>query len=54
MIFSDTWHFLDHYKEFIVNGLDLASFILVTPELLRIARPALSRAVYFPAAPSLR
>jgi hypothetical protein len=36
---------LEHYKEFIVNGLDLVSFALVTPELLRKIRPSLGNTI---------
>lgn len=35
------WTFIDHYRELIVNSLDLVSFVLVTPELLKIARPTM-------------
>ena len=34
-----TW--LERHKEIIINGLDLLSFLLVTPEVLRVIRPAL-------------
>ena len=34
-----------HNKELITNALDLVSFLLVTPELLRIARPVVSTAL---------
>src|SRR5215469_13833921 len=34
-----------HNKELITNSLDLVSFLLVTPELLRIARPVVSTAL---------
>jgi|SRR5919199_647931 hypothetical protein len=33
------WESLERYQDFIVNGLDLLSFLLVTPELLNLARP---------------
>jgi len=36
------WSELERYKEVIVNSLDLMSFFLITPELLRVVRPALS------------
>ena len=40
-MFSEvTWKSLEQYREFVVNGLDILSFLLVTPEILRIARPA--------------
>lgn len=29
-----SWGFWVHYKEVIANGLDLLSFILITPEVL--------------------
>jgi hypothetical protein len=29
------WHFLHTYKDVIANGLDLLSFILVTPQIVR-------------------
>jgi len=35
------WRALEQYKEFITNGLDLVSFLLATPELLRKIKPAL-------------
>jgi len=31
--------FLERYKELVTSGLDLISFLLVTPELIRIVRP---------------
>jgi len=34
-----TRQFLELYKDVILNGLDLVSFVLVTPELVRLARP---------------
>src|SRR5689334_18314683 len=33
------WEFLERYQDFITNGLDLISFLLVTPELLLLVRP---------------
>lgn len=33
------WAFLETYQDFIVNGLDLISFLLVTPEILILIRP---------------
>ena len=47
MLSPDTWHFLELYKDIIANGLDLLSFIFVTPELLRVARPAIQSTVIF-------
>jgi hypothetical protein len=38
------WAALERYKEFITNGFDLLSFLLVTPELVRLVRPAFARA----------
>jgi hypothetical protein len=38
-----TWKFLDIYKEFITNGFDLFSFILVTPEIIHAVAPAVER-----------
>jgi hypothetical protein len=35
---EEVWATLERYKEFITNGLDLISFLFITPELLRIAR----------------
>jgi hypothetical protein len=35
------WGFLDSNKEIITNGLDLLSFVLITPELVKFAVPAL-------------
>ena len=37
--------FLTQYKELLVNGLDLLSFILVTPEIVLRLRPALGEYV---------
>jgi hypothetical protein len=37
---------LVRYKEIIINGLDLASFLLITPELIRVAVPAMSGLVF--------
>ena len=33
------WEFLERYHEFLVNGLDLVSFLLVTPEAVLLVRP---------------
>ena len=41
------WKSLETYKEFVVNGLDLLSFLLVTQELIRLVQPALARATYY-------
>ena len=38
---------MDVYKEFVTNGLDLISFMLVTPELLRVFAPAVREAPTF-------
>jgi hypothetical protein len=35
------WITLERYRELIINGLDLLSLILVSPELIRIVRPSL-------------
>jgi hypothetical protein len=32
---------MEHYKEFITNGLDLVSFLLITPEITRRVMPRL-------------
>ena len=40
---NDVWAFLEVYKEFIINGLDLISFTLVTPELFRTISGAAAR-----------
>jgi hypothetical protein len=34
---------LERYKEFIINSLDLISFLLVTPELINLVNPAIGR-----------
>jgi hypothetical protein len=34
------WQALERYKELITNALDLFSFLIVTPELIRIVLPA--------------
>ncbi len=39
MAFPEVWTFLARYKEFIINGLDLLSFILVTPKIMRALLP---------------
>ena len=41
MMSPEEWQFLERYKEFIINGLDLLSFALVSSELLHIVQPAL-------------
>jgi hypothetical protein len=41
------WSFLERYRELIINGLDLLSFALITPVLLRFIKPAVS--TLFPA-----
>jgi hypothetical protein len=46
MASSEFWGSLRDNKELLVNGLDLLSFVLVTPELVRVVRPAISRGVY--------
>ena len=33
------WEFLEHYYDFLVNGVDLISFLLVTPEIVLLVRP---------------
>jgi hypothetical protein len=33
------WAFLEQYSDLIVNGLDLVSFLLVTPEVVLLVRP---------------
>ncbi len=47
MFAPDLWKFLEHYRELIINSLDLASFLLVTPELARYVRPAMTKFVYW-------
>jgi hypothetical protein len=37
------WHFIEHSRELLINTLDLLSFFLVTPELIRFARPEAGR-----------
>lgn len=34
-----SWKTIELYKEFVTNGLDLLSFVLVTPEVLRAIGP---------------
>jgi hypothetical protein len=36
------WRLLDTYREFIVNGLDFLSFLLITPQLLRFVDSTLT------------
>ncbi len=33
------WHTIEQYQDLVTNGLDLLSFLLVTPELLRFSQP---------------
>ena len=33
------WEFLERYHEFLVNSLDLVSFLLITPEAVLLVRP---------------
>jgi hypothetical protein len=46
-MFPSVWKFLDSYKELITTGLDLLSFILITPEALRFFGTQLKWAAYF-------
>jgi hypothetical protein len=41
------WLALETYKEFIINSLDLISFLLVTPEIIRRTVPAMSKTVHY-------
>jgi hypothetical protein len=41
---EQVWHALQTYKELATNGLDLLSFFLITPELLRVFFPAMKLA----------
>jgi hypothetical protein len=47
MLSEVTWEALQHYKELIVNCLDIFSFLLVTPEILRITKPTLQSGSIF-------
>jgi hypothetical protein len=40
------WKAIEQYHDVITNGLDLLSFILVTPELLRFAQPVFKKFTY--------
>jgi hypothetical protein len=33
------WETIERYQEFVVNGLDLLSFLFITPEVVHFARP---------------
>jgi hypothetical protein len=44
---AEIWEFLNRYKEFITNGLDLVSFVLVAPRLLRLLAPAVKQVTLF-------
>jgi len=44
---SELWTSLERHREFITNGLDLLSFVLVTPELLRFTQLALGKLTYW-------
>ena len=44
---AEAWEFLGRYKEFITNGLDLVSFVLATPELLRLFAPTVKQVTLF-------
>ncbi len=37
---SGLWLVLDRYKDFIIDGLDLLSFCLLTPQVVRFLQPA--------------
>ena len=37
---SGFWLVLDRYKDFIIDGLDLLSFCLLTPQVVRFLQPA--------------
>src|SRR4051794_38760833 len=41
------WEALEKYREVIINGLDLLSFLFVTPELLRYSGFVLGRVAYW-------
>jgi hypothetical protein len=41
------WSSLEQYKDFITNGLDLFSFLLVTPQLVKMARTTVSKIIPF-------
>lgn len=41
------WLSLERYKDFIVNGLDLLAFLLVTPEVLRLILPAVTSLIAY-------
>ncbi len=45
MIAPETWKLFELYKDFVVNALDLLSFALITPELLRLTMPGLVNVV---------
>jgi len=47
MSFVWFWNFLDKYKEFIINGLDLLSWLLMTSEIARVFVPSLYKLLYF-------
>jgi hypothetical protein len=39
VVFEEFWRFLEADKDLVMNGLDLLSFLLVTPEIVRSVRP---------------
>jgi hypothetical protein len=43
MSLPDIWIPLETYADIIINGLDLLSFLFITPEVFRILEPALAR-----------
>jgi hypothetical protein len=43
MLSPETWKWLETYREFITNGLDLLSFVLITPELFRFVGPTIGK-----------
>lgn len=45
MLPSEAWEFLERFKDLIGNGLDLLSFLLATPEILRVIQPKVADAV---------
>ena len=41
------WAALESYRDVLINGLDLVSFLLVTPELLRYVEPLIKNLIFY-------
>jgi hypothetical protein len=41
------WHDIFKSKELIINGLDLVSFLFVTPDIARVVAPVFAKVITF-------